>query len=96
MVAPETRSVHLEIRRTYASDQAPTTVQVRSGGSEVTLTLTSPEWQTADVAIRATSGSWLRRMHRVDIDVSPAFIPNDVDASNPDRRHLGVQIRRRE
>jgi hypothetical protein len=69
---------------------------VRSGGSEVTLTLTSPEWQTADVAIHATSGSWLRRMHRVDIDVSPAFIPNDVDASNPDRRHLGVQIRRRE
>jgi len=96
MVAPETRSVRLDVRRTNASDQAPTTVQLRSGGSEVTLTLTSPEWQTADVAIHATSGSLLRRMHRVDIDVSPAFIPNDVDASNPDRRQLGVQIRRRQ
>lgn len=94
MVAPGLTSVRLEIRRTNASDQAPATVRLRSGGSDVSLTLTSPEWQTADVQVRSTIGSWLRRMHRVDIDVSPAFIPNDADASNPDRRHLGVQIRR--
>ena len=96
MVSRRMTSVPLEVRRTNASDQAPATVRLRSGGSEVTLTLTSPEWQTADVPVQATVGSWLRRMHRVDIDVSPAFIPNDVDASNSDRRHLGVQIRRRE
>jgi hypothetical protein len=93
MVPRGTTSVTIEIRRTNASDQAPATVRVRSGGSTETLTLTSAEWRTAVVPVGATIGSWLTRMHRVDIDVSPPFIPAEVDAANPDRRHLGVQLR---
>ena len=91
MVSRRITSVPLEVRRTNASDQAPATVRVRSGASTVTLTLTSPEWQTVTVPVGATAGSWLRKMHRVDIDVSPVFIPAEVDSANQDRRHLGVQ-----
>ncbi|HKW03646.1 MAG TPA: glycosyltransferase family 39 protein [Vicinamibacterales bacterium] len=93
MVPRGTTSVTIEIRRTNASDQAPATVRVHSGGSSETLTLTSAEWRTATVPISATMGSWLGRMNSVGIDVSPPFIPAEVDAANPDRRHLGVQLR---
>ena len=93
LVARSMRAVPLEVRRTNATDQAPATVRLASGGSTETITLTSPDWQTVTVPVRATIGSWLRKMHRVDIDVSPAFIPAEVDAGNADRRHLGVQMR---
>lgn len=93
MLSARTTAVQLDVRRPNASNQAPTTVRLQSGGSTVTLTLTSPEWQTATVPLGGTFVSWLTKMHRVDIASSPVFIPAEVDATNPDRRHLGVQIR---
>jgi len=94
MVSPRTTSVKLEVKSPNASDRTPTTVRLRSGGSTVTLTLTSPEWQTATVTVGGTLGTWPRKMSCVDIDVSPVFIPAEVDPSNPDRRRLGALIRR--
>jgi hypothetical protein len=87
------RELPLEVRRTNASDRAPAAVRLASGGWTETVTLTSAKWHPATVTVRATIGSWLRRMHRIDIDVSPVFVPAEVDASNPDRRRLGVQLR---
>jgi hypothetical protein len=83
--------VPLEVRRTNASDQAPATASAPA--HRQSRSLTSPEWQTVTVPVGATAGSWLRKMHRVDIDVSPVFIPAEADSANPDRRHLGVQVR---
>jgi hypothetical protein len=93
LVARSMRELPLEVRRTNASDRAPAAVRLASGGWTETVTLTSAKWHPATVTVRATIGSWLRRMHRIDIDVSPVFVPAEVDASNPDRRRLGVQLR---
>ncbi len=93
LVAKSMRVVPIEVRRTNASDQAPATVRLRSAGSTETITLTSPDWQMATIPVQPSIGTWLRKMNRVDIDVSPPFIPAEVDPGNSDRRHLGVQMR---
>ena len=40
---------------------------IPSGGSEETLTLTSPTWHTVQVRLAPTLRTWLRQMHRLEM-----------------------------
>jgi hypothetical protein len=81
------------VRQPGVLPDAPVTVTVRGPSSELKARLMTPHWQVLTVPLESTWRSRLQRMHRVDIDVSNTFVPAERDRSNPDRRHLGVQLR---
>jgi hypothetical protein len=81
------------VRHPAITPDDPVVVVVHGPSGDVKARLMTPDWQVLTVPLAATWRSWLRLMHRVDIDVSRTFVPNERDRSNPDRRHLGVQLR---
>jgi hypothetical protein len=83
----------MSLRGTTASTAHPIDIVVRGPASVRRLTLTSGEWQSVTVPLEMTLGARLRGMHRIDLGVSPTFVPHALDPSNADARELGVQLR---
>lgn len=83
----------LAVRRPDASSATPVRVTVLgSTGTEV-LTLDSSQWR--ETRVHASPGllAWLRRAHRVDVRVTPWFVPAALDRTSNDLRRHGVQWR---
>jgi hypothetical protein len=92
-VALGARQLVFAVRGATASAAQPIHVRVQGPATDRTLRLTDSQWVSVEVPLRPTILAHLRRTHRVDLAVSPTFVPRERDRDNPDTRHLGVQIR---
>jgi len=92
LLGPSASRANVTIRSPVASQAEPTTIVLRSGGGTVQLVLTDGDWHTQTVRLRNSMRTSLSGMHRLDVDVSPVFIP-DEKFRNGDRRVLGVLMR---
>jgi hypothetical protein len=80
------------IRSPVASRESPTTVLLRSDAGTFRVILNDTGWHTQTVRFKNSIGTVLSGMHRLNIGVSPVFVPNDR-FRNGDRRVLGVLMR---
>jgi hypothetical protein len=87
------RSIALAFRRPDASSTNAVSVRIRGGTTTTNLLLESPEWQYATVSFSPGVLAALRDGHRLDIDVSPWFVPAVLDPRNSDLRRFGVHLR---
>jgi len=86
------RSLTLAVRRPGASASTPVNVDVR-GAAVQTIRLDSDQWQTVTLPLADGLLTRLRASHRIDIRVTPWFVPAVLDPKSPDLRRLGVQLR---
>jgi hypothetical protein len=87
------RSIALAFRRPDASSTNVVSVRISGGTTTANLLLESPEWQYVTVPFSPGVLSALRDGHRLDIDVSPWFVPAVLDPRNSDLRRFGVHLR---
>jgi hypothetical protein len=87
-----TSRAEVSVRSPIASRDAPTSVVLRSSAGTVRITLDDTGWRTQTVRFRDSIWTTLRAMHRLDIEVSPVFVPADR-FRNGDTRTLGVLMR---
>jgi hypothetical protein len=93
LVRPTATSLQIALRRPIASPADPVTVTISGPAGTQTVTLTSGDWQFDTIALPRTLLSYTRAMHRVDLTVSPTYVPEDRNPKDPDMRKLGVQFR---
>jgi hypothetical protein len=93
MFAPRVTDARVGVWSPIANADHQVTVQVRGSGAESAVALTSDEWQSAALHFSTMPWSWPRGMNRVDIAISPTFVPAEIDRASADRRQLGVRIR---
>ncbi|MEZ5318885.1 MAG: hypothetical protein R2752_15905 [Vicinamibacterales bacterium] len=94
LVARSATEVPLDVRATAASRERPVTVVAgQAGGAAATLTLESGDWTRITVALAPDWRLVLQGTTRIDLAVSPVFVPREVDPASPDQRRLGVQLR---
>ena len=92
-VRQDSRSIALAVRRPDASTTNPVSVQMRAGRRTSTVLLESGDWQYVTVPFSPGVLATLRDGYRLDVDVSPWFVPAVVDPKNADVRRFGVQLR---
>lgn len=94
VLLPDTATrANVTVRSPIASAAEPVVVLLRPvGGSAVRVELTDGNWHTQTVRFRGSMRTWLAGGHRLDIDVSPVFVP-DQRFENGDKRVLGVLLR---
>jgi hypothetical protein len=91
--APRTSRLIIAVRQPGLPPGEPVTVTVRGPSGDVKTKLMTPDWRVLTVPLAPTWRSWLQGMHRIDLDISPTFVPAERDRSNQDRRPLGVELR---
>jgi hypothetical protein len=93
LVRPRAAELRVGVWRPDAYGDRPVTVRVRGGAADVTSRLTTSDWQAVTVPLGSSGGHWRPGMRRLDLYISPTFVPAEVDPASADRRHLGVRIR---
>lgn len=93
LVRPTAASLQIAMRRPIATAGDPVTVTIDGPSGRQSVRLTSGDWQYETIALPRTLLSYTRAMHRVDLTVSPTYVPEDRNPKDPDMRKLGVQIR---
>jgi hypothetical protein len=94
LIRDDAAVAEIAVRRSDASPEKPVLVTIAGPGGSERIELTSGDWASTSVALTPGVRSWLRGgAHRVDVFVSPAFVPHQVDPASPDTRTLGVQMR---
>jgi hypothetical protein len=93
MLAPRVSDARVGLWSPVASAEHEVTVRLRGSGADAAVRLTNDEWQADALHLSATPWSWPRRMNRVDVAISPTFVPAEIDRESRDRRQLGVRIR---
>jgi Dolichyl-phosphate-mannose-protein mannosyltransferase len=92
LVHERAERTNLTFRSPIASRDTPVTVQLTGAGAVYRIVLTDSSWHTQTVRFRSTLWTRLRRMHRLDVDVNPTFVPAER-FHNGDPRTLGVLMR---
>ena len=64
-------------------------VEVRVDGRLANRVTVGPEWQRLRTLLPSSPSA---RTHRIDLSISPTWVPADVMPGNQDRRELGVKI----
>jgi hypothetical protein len=93
LVRATVAEARLAVRSPGARPDQPVTVSIIGPGGVQTFELTSGDWYASTVALGPSWRSRLRGAHRIDLHVTPVFVPADIDPSSPDRRTLGVQLK---
>ncbi|HJR61482.1 MAG TPA: hypothetical protein VJ813_18890 [Vicinamibacterales bacterium] len=93
LLRPDARSVAFAFRSPDASRSAPVRIRVRGGSRTAELTLDSIDWQYMTVRLSGGALTTLRSAHRVDVSITPWFVPAVRDPRNADLRRLGVHFR---
>jgi hypothetical protein len=86
-------AVTLALRRADATPIGPVHATITASGTSAVVTLDSSAWKFATVRLRPNALAWLRAAQRVDITVSPWFVPAVVDPLSSDLRRHGVELR---
>ena len=89
---PSVSRAEVTVRSPVASKELPTTVMLRSGAAEARIVLTDGRWTTQTIKFKNSLWTTLSGSRRLDIEVSPVFIP-DERFHNGDKRVLGVLMR---
>lgn len=89
----DTSSAAFGFRRQDASAASPVRVTLQSGRTPIEVVLDSTEWTFATVRFAPGILTTLRQGHRVDIGVTPWFVPALRDPTQLDVRRFGVQFR---
>lgn len=92
-IRPSARSIALAVRRPDASTTRAVSVRMRGGTTTTNLLIESPDWQYVTVAFSHGVLATMRAGHRLDLDVSPWFVPAVLDPKNADVRRFGIQLR---
>ena len=82
LISNTAAAVRLRVRDADASPATPVWLSLNAdGGTRATLTLTSAEWREVWLPLPRGVWSWLRDMHRVDIDLTTdrGAMPADVE-----------------
>lgn len=87
------RSIALAIRRPDATSTHPVAVHIRGGTATTNVLLESGDWRYVTVSFAPGVLATLRAGHRLDVDVSPWFVPAVLDPKGTDVRRFGVQLR---
>jgi hypothetical protein len=93
MLAPRVTDARFGVWSPVADADHAVTVRLRGPRNDATVQLASDQWQSATLHFDAASWAWLRGMTRVDVGISPTFVPAEIDPASPDRRRLGVRLR---
>ncbi len=83
----------LALRHPDASTASPIRVTVTGGTAPIDFVLDAPDWRFATLRFSDGILERLRQAHRVDIRVSPWFVPALRDPAQQDLRRYGVQFR---
>ena len=89
----QTRSVSLAFRSPDAGARTPVLVTVNGGAEPIEVALDSGDWKAATVRLSDGLGTMFRAAHRVDISVTPWFVPAVRDPSQTDLKRYGVHFR---
>lgn len=92
LIQPSVSRANVTVRSPAASKELPMTVLLHSDGGTGQIVLTDTGWHSQTVKFKHTLWTRIFGMHRLDIDVSPVFIP-DERFHNGDKRVLGVLLR---
>jgi hypothetical protein len=71
----------------------PVVVTIDSDSRQTVVTVASKDWQYTTVPLSPGLLAWIRARQRVDIHVTPWFVPAVVDPRSADIRRLGVELR---
>jgi hypothetical protein len=93
LIARQTSSRSFVIRRPDASPENPVSVTIRGGTTPLVLVLTSDAWERVTVTLEPDILTSWRDAHRLDLEVTPWFVPAVLDPKSLDLRRFGVQIR---
>ncbi|MGH9408199.1 MAG: ArnT family glycosyltransferase [Vicinamibacterales bacterium] len=88
-----TTTMTLALRQPEATTARPVVVTIDSDSRHTVVTLASKDWQYATVPLSPGLLAWIRAGQRVDIRVTPWFVPAVVDPRSTDVRRRGVELR---
>ena len=86
-------TVTLALRRSDATPVGPVQARIDASGGRTIVTLDSGAWKFATMRLRPNALAWLRAGQRVDVTVSPWFVPAVADPLSTDLRRHGVELR---
>ncbi len=75
-----------------ASPEHGVDVTIAGAVTDQTVHLSNVEWRAVPLSLLSGS-AWSRGMRRIDIGISPTFVPALLDPASADTRHLGVRLR---
>jgi hypothetical protein len=87
------RQVVVELRRPGASPGQPVAVTIDGPAGTIVESIADGDWHSVTVPLSPSLRAWLRDMHRIDLAITPTFVPSQLDRRSNDNRRLGVQLR---
>jgi hypothetical protein len=87
------RSLIVALRQPHFQRTGPVNVRLSNSTGVVDVVLKNADWFYQSISVERTPWGFLRRMERIDVSVSPTFVPSRMDPTSVDDRSLGVQIK---